>query len=86
MLLLVRIVQSVWMVRSTCKLEVRHLTGVANAGTYASGIPNIIAVAWQPEDATDDDVRPYLVTQATGLVAFVAGGTRAGWLWILRGV
>lgn len=71
--------------RNGMELLIFHLTSVANTNTFTTGINDIVGVSWQPEDATDDDVRPSLTTQTTGVVTFVAGGTRAGWLWILRG-
>ena len=71
--------------RSGLKLSIWHLTAVADAETLTTGIDSIKAVAWQPDDCTDDDVRPTLTTQATGIVTFKAGGSRKGWLWILHG-
>ena len=70
---------------SGLKLEIVHLTAVDNAETLALG-PGIFAVAWQPEDPTDDDVRMALTTAATGTVTFVASAASAGWVWILRNV
>ena len=66
-------------------LLVYRCIDVANAETITFSRPDIVALAWQPEDATDDDVRAALTTQATGVVTFVAGGTRQGWLWMLVG-
>ena len=70
--------------RSNMKLTITHLTDVADAETLAMGMDSIVALAWQPEDGTDDDVRAVLTTQVTGIVTFAAGGTRKGWLWILH--
>jgi hypothetical protein len=53
---------------------------------WTSGIPNIIACAWQPDVANDDLVAPTLITQATGVIDFSAtNATNLGWLWVLRG-
>jgi hypothetical protein len=71
--------------RNGLELLIFHVTAVANAETLTTYIDDIVAVAWQPEDATDDDVRVSLTTQANGILTFVAGGTRQGWLWILHG-
>ena len=70
--------------RSNLKLSIFHLSGITDTITYTTGMDSIVALAWQPEDGTDDDVRAVLTTQVTGIVTFAAGGTRAGWLWILH--
>ena len=70
--------------REGLTLTIWHLNAVANAETLTTGLDSIVAVAWQPEDPTDDDVRMALTTQVTGILTFVAGGTRAGWVWILH--
>ncbi len=76
------------------KLTVFHCTAVANAETITEEIHNAVACAWQPEDATDDDVRVVLTVSASKVnnrarssatFTFVTGGTRAGWLWVLHG-
>jgi hypothetical protein len=71
--------------RQGMELLIFHCTAVATGETITTGINDIVAVAWQAEHATDDDVRVSLTTQTAGIVTFVAGGTRQGWLWILRG-
>lgn len=55
--------------------------------TWTSNISNIVALAWQPADATDDKVSPSLTTQATGVVTFTAENAtnNEGWLWVLHG-
>lgn len=66
-------------------LFTRHYFGDVSTGdTWTSNIPNIVAVAWQPADATDDAAGVFLSAQATGAVGWI--GTNAeGWLWVIHG-
>lgn len=63
---------------------------VLDAQVWNSGIPNIQAVAWQPENA-DLPVGVTLYQQGGdalgGIVYFGGGfaGSRSGWLWVLSG-
>ena len=68
-------------------LSVYHFSDVdSTAGTWTSGISNIIAVAWQGEDHGDDAACATLTTQATGVVTIRAEtDNSAGWLWVLHG-
>jgi len=75
-------------------LSIFYGSSVANTNTWTSHITNAVACAWQPEDATDDDVRAAITSVGTSwgarsrggsVFTFVAGGTRTGWLWVLHG-
>ncbi|MEE9184212.1 MAG: hypothetical protein V3U39_06995 [Acidimicrobiia bacterium] len=63
-----------------------HVTDIGDADTIAFGIPNIVAVFWQSEDASDDLVTVSLTTQATGTVTFKAtNAANAGWILLKVG-
>jgi hypothetical protein len=79
--------------RSNLKLSVFYVSSVENTNTWTSEIKNAVACAWQPEDATDDDVRIAITAVGTAsgersrggsVFTAVAGGTRSGWLWVLH--
>jgi len=69
------------------ELEVFHFTDVNDGDQWASGIPNILAVAWQPDQASDDWVAATNETVAGSIIFGTDGGASAnvGWLWVLRG-
>jgi hypothetical protein len=75
------------------KLSIFYFNDAANTETWSSEIKNAVACAWQPDDATDDDVRVAITGATAGgsrsrggaVFTFVAGGTRGGWLWVLHG-
>ena len=68
------------------KFSIFFFDNIDDADTWTSNTPNIRAVAFQPADANDDDVRAHLTIQATGVVTFQTGGNdREGWLWVIRG-
>ena len=72
--------------RNNLELLIFHFSDIDSADTWPSGISNIVAMAWQPEDPVDDRVRPVLTTQATGVVTFVStNADSAGWLWVYVG-
>ena len=72
--------------RNNLELLIFHFTDIDTGDTWTSGMDNIVAVAWQPEDPNDDSVRPALTTQLTGVVEFVSDNAdSAGWLWLLVG-
>ncbi len=58
---------------------------IDTADYWTSNIKGIVALAWQPADATDDKVSPTLTTAATGLITFTAENAtnNEGWLWVL---
>jgi hypothetical protein len=70
--------------REGMKLSIWHVTDADNTDTLTTGIDSIVAVAWQADDATDDDCRWALTTQATGILTCVATQANSGWLWILH--
>jgi len=68
------------------ELEVYLINGVADGESWISNIPNIGAVAWQPDVAGTDEVGPTLVNAVTGEIQFqVAALNPDGWVWVLRG-
>lgn len=69
------------------RLEAYRISAVSNAETWISNIPNIFAVAWQPDVADTDEVGPTLLDAATGEIYFAVGTGLAvdGWVWVLRG-
>ena len=79
--------------RQGMQLSVFNVIDIANTETLNTGLPNGIACAFQPEDATDDDVRAAITgftavgarSRASTVLTFVAGGTRSGWIWMLHG-
>lgn len=72
--------------RHGLQLQIFHVTDMGTGETIATGIPNIVAVAWQPEDCTDDVAGVCLTAQSTGTVTFIAtNAANAGWLWVLSG-
>ena len=63
-----------------------HVTDIGDADTITFGIPNIVSVWWQSEDASDDLVTVSLTTQATGVVTFKAtNAANAGWILLKLG-
>ena len=80
--------------RNGLSLSIFYGSSIANTNTWTSHITNAVACAFQPEDATDDDVRAAITSVGTSwgsrsrggsVFTFVAGGTRSGWLWVLHG-
>lgn len=67
-------------------LEVYYFADVDDTDTWASGIQNIRAVAWQADQADTDKVGATITAQATGTITFDAENANStGWLWVLRG-
>lgn len=74
------------------QLRVFHVTGVDDGETVTVEYP-VIAVAWQPEDASDDIVSPWVAAAATATgsrarssstITFeTAASAAAGWIWCL---
>lgn len=65
------------------KLSRFHFSDIDDGDTYTSGIPGIVAVAFQAEDIGDDHVAATLTTAATGEITFgSANANSAGWLWV----
>lgn len=68
-------------------LQKFYFANIDNADTWTSNIPNIKAVAWQPDTANSDLVGCSLTTQATGVITFTTGADdKKGWLWVERGL
>ena len=72
--------------RNGMLLDIFYFADIDDTDTWSSGIPNIAAVAWQPDTATGDLIGATVTTQATGVVTFSATNANSnGWLWVLRG-
>jgi hypothetical protein len=70
--------------RSGLKMTTWYFTDIDDTDTWTSGIPGIVAVAWQANQADTDKVGASLTTAATGVVTFDAeNANSAGWLWVL---
>jgi hypothetical protein len=67
-------------------LEVYYFNDVSDTNTYTFNIPNIHAVAWQPDQADADICAVTLTNVATGEVTWdCQNASSQGWLWVLRG-
>lgn len=61
-------------------------TDIDDGDTWASGIPQIRAVAWQPNLANTHKVGVVCTDVVTGTVTFEAQNANSvGWLWVLSG-
>lgn len=59
---------------------------IDSGDTWDSGIPQIRAVAWQPDVVGDDVVTVTLSNVSTGRIGFIATNANStGWLWVLSG-
>ena len=76
--------------RNGLKLSVFPFFGAANdiddGDTWASGLRNVVACAWQANQANTDKVGVSLTDAATGTFTFdVQNAGSVGWLWVLHG-
>lgn len=56
---------------------------VGTGETLTTGIPNIVAVAWQADDVSADEASVFCSNVATGAIDFVCGGAAIeGYLWV----
>lgn len=68
------------------RLQVFPFT-VANGDFWVSSIPQIRAVAWQPDSSSLHPCAPSLLSQSQGTILFEhpQGFPVTGWLWVLSG-
>lgn len=73
--------------RLGANLSIFYLDDVDAAGdTVASGLRNILAVAWQGRDPTDDQGSAYINDKDTGTIGVITENNNAqGWVWVLHG-
>jgi len=66
------------------KMGIYYFSDVDDTDTWTSNIPNIVAVAWQADQANTDKVGASLTTAATGVITFDCENANSnGWLWVL---
>ena len=72
--------------RNGAKLSIFYFSSVDDTDTWASGIKNIIATAWQADQADADICATTLTTALTGEVTWdCQNASSNGWLWVLHG-
>ena len=72
--------------RSGLKLRVFYFSDIDDTDTWTSNIDNIVAVAWQADQADTDKVGASVTTALTGVITFDAENANSvGWLWVLSG-
>jgi len=65
------------------KETIWFFSSVDHDDTWASGIPNIVAVFWQSDVANTDEVGAVCTAKATGTIKFqCAANGAAGWLLV----
>jgi hypothetical protein len=67
-------------------LTILPVETVATTETLATGLPGLLAVAWQGNDVSADGACPFVSDIATGTVTWseTEAGTVEGWLWCLH--